>query len=158
MAVKIKLQRKGSKNKPFYRVVVQSATAARDGDVVEILGQYDPRREPTIFNVDQEKTKEWLAKGAEPTEKVRILLGKAGILPPVDLAALKKKKPKAEEKAEAGSEEKAAPAEAPTDKPAEAKDEGAKEDKEPKVEEKKEEAKDKEEDKEKKEVKEPEKG
>jgi small subunit ribosomal protein S16 len=57
--------------------------------------------EPSSFVVDKEKTASWLSKGAEPTEKVRILLGKAGILPAIDLAALKKRKPKAEEKAEA---------------------------------------------------------
>ncbi len=104
MAAKIKLQRKGSKKKPFYRVVVQSCGDPRDGDVVEILGQYDPLKEPSLFEVDQEKTKEWLKKGAQPTDRVRILLGKAGIMPPVDLAALPKRKPRAELKAEAAEE------------------------------------------------------
>jgi len=130
LAAKIKLQRKGAKNKPFYRVVVQDESAARDGRVIEILGQYDPRFEPSLFEVDKEKTKEWLSKGAEPTEKVRILLGKAGILPPVDLAALPKRKPKAEAKAEKPpeaakaeekpkEEEKAKAEEAKEEKPAE---------------------------------------
>lgn len=101
MGAKIKLQRKGAKNKPFYRVVVQDESAARDGRVIEVLGQYNPLIEPSLFEVDQEKTKDWLSKGAKPTEKVRILLGKAGILPPVDLASLPKRKPRAEIKAEA---------------------------------------------------------
>ncbi|MFC1540463.1 30S ribosomal protein S16 [Candidatus Margulisiibacteriota bacterium] len=121
MAAKIKLQRKGAKNRPFYRVVVQDESAARDSKVIEVLGQYDPLKEPSLFEVDKDKTKAWLAKGAEPTEKVRILLGKAGILPPVDLAALTKRKPKAEEKAEAAAAGKPAEAAPPAEgKPAEA--------------------------------------
>ena len=141
MAAKIKLQRKGAKNKPFYRVVVQDESAARDGRVIEILGQYDPRLEPSLFEVDKERTKDWLSKGAEPTEKVRILLGKAGILPPVDLAALPKRKPKAEEKAEKPAE---APPKAEEKPKEEAKAEEKKEEKpkeEAKPEAKKEEAK-----------------
>jgi small subunit ribosomal protein S16 len=101
LAAKIKLQRKGAKNKPFYRVVVQDESAARDGRVIEVLGQYDPLKDPALFNVDKEKTQSWLSKGAEPTEKVRILLGKAGIMPAIDLAAL----PKRKKKGEAGKEE-----------------------------------------------------
>lgn len=112
MAAKIKLQRKGTKNRPFYRVVVQDESAPRDGRIVEVLGQYDPLKEPSLFEVDKEKTAAWLAKGAEPTEKVRILLGKAGFLPPIDLASLPKRKPRAQIKAEA-EEKKPASAEAP---------------------------------------------
>jgi small subunit ribosomal protein S16 len=96
MAAKIKLQKIGAKNQPYFRVVVQDESSSTGGRVVEILGQYHPLREPTVFEVDREKTLEWIKKGAEPTEKVRILLGKAGILPPVDLAALPKKKKKGE--------------------------------------------------------------
>lgn len=109
MAAKIKLQRIGAKNQPYYRVVVQDESASTCGRVVEVLGRYHPLEEPTLFEVDPEKTKEWLKKGAKPTEKMRILLGKAGILPPVDLALLPKKKPKGEveEKAEKPAEEKA---------------------------------------------------
>ncbi|MEE8638222.1 MAG: 30S ribosomal protein S16 [Candidatus Margulisiibacteriota bacterium] len=106
MAAKIKLQRKGAKNQPFYRVVVQDESAARDGRVIEVLGQYNPLVEPSLFKVDKEKTLSWISKGAQPTEKVRILLGKAGILPPVDLASLPKRKPRAGEKAEKPPEEK----------------------------------------------------
>lgn len=111
MAAKIKLQRKGAKNQPFYRVVVQDESAARDGRVIDILGKYNPLVEPSLFEVNKEKTLAWLAKGVEPTEKVRILLGKAGILPQVDLVSLPKKKPRAELKAEKPPEE-AKPAEA----------------------------------------------
>jgi len=129
LAAKIKLQRKGAKNKPFYRVVVQDESAARDGRVIEVLGQYDPLKETALFEVDKEKTQAWLAKGAEPTEKVRILLGKAGIMPPVDLASLHKRKPKAELKAAAEAEGEAKPeekAEAKEEKAAEKPKEEAK--------------------------------
>jgi len=110
MAAKIKLQKIGAKNQPCFRVVVQDESSSTVGRVVEILGQYHPLREPTAFEVDREKTLEWIKKGAKPTEKVRILLGKAGILPPVDLAALpkKKKKSEAEKPAEPASTEVAA--------------------------------------------------
>ncbi|MBU0671402.1 MAG: 30S ribosomal protein S16 [Candidatus Margulisbacteria bacterium] len=101
MGAKIKLQRKGTKSKPFYRVVVQDESSPRGGRVIEVIGQYDPLKDPSVFNVDQERTKYWLSQGAEPTDKVRILLGKAGLLPAVDLAALTKKKSKAQIKAEA---------------------------------------------------------
>ncbi|MFH1347872.1 MAG: 30S ribosomal protein S16 [Candidatus Margulisiibacteriota bacterium] len=111
MAAKIKLQRKGTKGRPFYRVVVQDESSPRDGRVVEVLGQYDPLKEHPIFDVNKEKTAAWLSKGAEPTEKVRILLGKAGLLPPIDLASLPKRRPRAELKAAAEAKEKGAPAE-----------------------------------------------
>ena len=96
MAAKIKLQRIGTKNQPYFRVVVQDESKSPKGEVTEILGKYQVRSEPTLFEVDREKTLEWIKKGAKPTEKVRILLGKAGILPPIDLASLPKRKPKAE--------------------------------------------------------------
>ncbi|MGB9613581.1 MAG: 30S ribosomal protein S16 [Candidatus Margulisiibacteriota bacterium] len=99
MAAKIKLQRVGAKNQPYFRVVVQDESSSPSGSVIEILGIYQPLKEPTVFEVDIEKTKEWINKGAKPTEKVRILLGKVGILPPVNLAALPKKKPKSEKAA-----------------------------------------------------------
>ncbi len=82
-------------------MVVQDRLSARDGRVVEILGQYDPLKEPSLLDIDKEKAKAWLSRGAKPTEKVRILFGKADILPPVDLASLPKRKSKSEEKKEA---------------------------------------------------------
>lgn len=109
MGAKIKLQRQGAKSKPFYRVVIQDESAPRNGRVIEILGQYDPRKEPSLFNVDKEKTSAWLAKGAQPTEKLRILLGQAGLLPAIDLASLPKRKAKGETKVE-GEEKPAAEA------------------------------------------------
>lgn len=71
---------------------------------IDVLGQYNPLAEPSVFDVNKEKALEWIKKGAKPTDRVRILLGKAGVLPPVDLASLHKRKPKAELKAEAKAE------------------------------------------------------
>lgn len=98
MAPKIKLQRVGTKNQPKYRVVIQETREKLGGKVIDILGIYHPRQEPSLFEVSQEKVLDWLKKGAQPTEKVRILLGKAGIMSPVDLSVKTKRKPKKEEK------------------------------------------------------------
>lgn len=100
MAAKIKLQRRGTKNKPFYRVVIQDESAPSNGRVVEILGEYNTMVDPSKFEVDAERTKYWLSQGAQPTDRLRILLGKAGLMPPVDLAALPKRKTKGEAPAE----------------------------------------------------------
>ncbi len=109
----------GTHNRPTYRVVVQDESSSPSGKVVEVLGQYQTLKEPTEFNVDREKTLAWIKKGAVPTGRVRILLGKAGILPPIDLAGLPKRKKKGEAvAAEAAPAEGAAPAEAaPASKP-----------------------------------------
>ena len=96
----------GTKNKPFYRVVVQDESSSTVSRVVAVLGTYQTLKQPTLFEVDKEKTLDWIRKGAKPTEKVRILLGKAGILEPIDLAKLPKRKAKG-----AAAE---APAEVPT--------------------------------------------
>lgn len=104
MAAKIKLQRKGTKKRPIYNIVVQDESLATKGMAIEVLGQYNPLADPSVFDVNKEKALEWIKKGAKPTDRVRILLGKAGVLPPVDLAALHKRKPKAELKAEAKAE------------------------------------------------------
>lgn len=98
MSAKIKLQRVGTKNRPFYRVVVQDEAFSPRGKVVEILGIYHPLENQAGFQVDKDKTSAWIGKGALPTKRVRILLGKAGILPPLDLAALPKRKAKGEQK------------------------------------------------------------
>lgn len=104
MAAKIKLQRKGTKKRPIYNIVVQDESLATKGMAIDVLGQYNPLAEPSVFDVNKEKALEWIKKGAKPTDRVRILLGKAGVLPPVDLASLHKRKPKAELKAEAKAE------------------------------------------------------
>ena len=109
MAAKIRLKRIGAKNRPFYRVVVQDEATARKSNAIEVLGHYNPLKEPAIFEVNKEKTLEWLKKGATPTEKVRVLLGKAGILPAVSFEGRKKKAPKLKKAEEAKP---AAPAQA----------------------------------------------
>ena len=69
----------GRRKRPFYRVVAADSRAPRDGKFLEILGYYDPLKEPYEFKVDPEKVKKWLERGAEPTETVRALLRKIGI-------------------------------------------------------------------------------
>lgn len=100
MSTKLKLQRIGTKNQPKYRLIVQEARTKLGGKVVEILGEYNPRHEPPFINFKKEAVEKWLKTGAIATDKVRFLLGKAGILPPVDTSKLHKRKPKAETKAE----------------------------------------------------------
>ena len=111
MAPKIKLQRVGTSKQPKYRLVVQEARQKLGGSVIEILGIYHPRQTPTLFEVSKEKVLEWIKKGAQPTDKVRMLLGKAGILPPVDTSILNKRKPKKEAAAPAAEVQPAPPAE-----------------------------------------------
>ena len=72
----------GRRNKPFYRLVAADSRAPRDGKFLEILGYYDPLKEPFEFKVDEEKVEKWLERGAEPTETVRALLRKIGIKVP----------------------------------------------------------------------------
>ena len=80
MAVKIRLNRMGAKKNPFYRIVVADSRAPRDGRFIEILGNYDSTKEPAIVNVDEEKVLDWMNKGAQPTDTVKSLFSKAGIL------------------------------------------------------------------------------
>ena len=80
MAVKIRLRRMGAKKAPFYRVVVADARYPRDGRFVEELGYYDPTKEPSVVKIDADKAKEWIGKGAQPTDTVKALLMKEGIL------------------------------------------------------------------------------
>jgi len=77
--LKIRLARVGKKKQPSYRVVVAESHFARDGRFVEIVGIYNPRTEPTTFEVDADKVRGWLNKGAQPTERVQKLLTKSGI-------------------------------------------------------------------------------
>ncbi|MDY0268272.1 30S ribosomal protein S16 [Trichloromonas sp.] len=79
MAVKIRLARGGAKKKPFYQVVVADERCPRDGRFVENLGQYDPKQNPPMVKLDEEKTLAWLKQGAQPTETVRQLLRGQGI-------------------------------------------------------------------------------
>lgn len=77
--LKIRLARVGKKKAPSYRVVVADARAPRDGRYVEIVGYYNPLTDPSTFEVDAEKVQSWLAKGAQPTERVEKLLTSKGI-------------------------------------------------------------------------------
>ena len=79
--LKIRLARTGKKKQPTYRVVVADARKARDGGYVEILGHYNPRTEPTTFVIDGDKVKDWLSKGAQPTDRISKLLAKEGLVP-----------------------------------------------------------------------------
>ena len=78
--VKIRLRRMGKKKAPFYRIVVADSRYPRDGRFIEELGYYDPMKEPVEIKIDGEKAKEWLAKGAQPTETVKSLLKKSGVI------------------------------------------------------------------------------
>lgn len=78
--VKIRLTRMGNKHRPFYRVVVQKSTAARDSRAIEILGTYNPLTQPSTVKLDNDRVMHWLMTGAQPTETVAILLKKEGIL------------------------------------------------------------------------------
>ncbi len=80
MAVKIRLRRTGSKKAPYYRVVVADSRYPRDGRFIEEIGNVNPHTDPATVAIDAEKAKKWLANGAQPTETVRSILKKNGIL------------------------------------------------------------------------------
>ena len=84
MAVKIRLNRMGAKKNPFYRIVVADSRAPRDGRFIEILGNYDPSKQPALVNIDEEKAIDWMKKGAQPTDTVRSLFSKKGIMAKFD--------------------------------------------------------------------------
>lgn len=77
MAVKIRLTRQGGKKKPFYRIVVADSEAPRDGSFLEVIGTYNPMREPAVVDVKGDRVAYWLGQGAVPTDTVRQLLKKA---------------------------------------------------------------------------------
>ena len=74
MAVRIRLTRVGSKKNPIYRVVVTDSRAPRDGRFIEIVGRYNPQTDPSVIELDERKIKDWLAKGAQPSDAVARLL------------------------------------------------------------------------------------
>jgi small subunit ribosomal protein S16 len=86
MAVKIRLNRMGAKKNPFYRIVVADSRAPRDGRFIEIIGNYDSTQEPAVININEEKALEWMGKGAQPTDTVRSLLKKQGVMAKFDEA------------------------------------------------------------------------
>ena len=91
MAVKIRLTRKGKKKQPTYRVVVADSRAPRDGRYIEQIGRYDPRQEPSVVVIDNERAAYWLSQGAQPSDAVRKLLEISGAL---DARPVKIKDPK----------------------------------------------------------------
>ncbi|EFH80756.1 30S ribosomal protein S16 [Ktedonobacter sp. SOSP1-85] len=80
MSVKIRLKRTGMKKAPSYRVVVADSRSPRDGRIIENIGWYNPRVEPSAININEEKALGWLKNGAQPTESVESLLKRSGIL------------------------------------------------------------------------------
>jgi small subunit ribosomal protein S16 len=80
MTVKIRLTRVGKKKQPSYRVVVADSRSPRDGRIIENIGWYNPRVEPSAIRIDADKAVSWLQKGAQPTESVTLLLKKVGVM------------------------------------------------------------------------------
>ena len=80
MAVKLRLQRHGRKQRPFYHIVVADSRAPRDGRFIEKIGTYNPMTKPATINLDRDAAFEWLMKGAQPTDTVRAMLRFKGVL------------------------------------------------------------------------------
>lgn len=80
MAVKIRLRRMGAKKTPFYRIVVADSRYPRDGRFIEEIGTYNPLKEPAEIKVDEEKAQQWIKNGAQPTDTVKAILKKAGVV------------------------------------------------------------------------------
>ena len=78
--VKIRLRRMGAKKTPFYRIVVADSRYPRDGRFIEEIGNYNPLAEPAVVNVNADRAQEWIKNGAQPTDTVRGILKKAGVL------------------------------------------------------------------------------
>ncbi len=81
MSVRIRLTRVGATKQPTYRLVVADARSARDGRAIDTIGHYNPRTEPIELVIDEAKAKDWLAKGAQPSDTVKRLLKQAGVTP-----------------------------------------------------------------------------
>lgn len=79
MAVKMRLTRMGKKKSPYYRVVVIDGRSQRDGRYIDLIGRYDPRQDPSLIEIDEEKALDWLGKGVQPTEAVAKLLEITGV-------------------------------------------------------------------------------
>jgi small subunit ribosomal protein S16 len=79
VAARIRLARVGSKKNPIYRVVVADARSPRDGRFIEIVGQYNPQTDPSTINLDEDRVRDWIGKGAQPSDSVKRLLKAKGI-------------------------------------------------------------------------------
>ncbi|SJZ63364.1 30S ribosomal protein S16 [Selenihalanaerobacter shriftii] len=84
MAVKIRLKRMGANRNPSYRLVVADSRKPRDGRFIEELGHYNPTTEPETIKVDEEKALDWLQKGAQPSDTIKTLFGRKGIMKKFD--------------------------------------------------------------------------
>ena len=80
MAVKMRLRRMGAKKSPFYRIVVADSRYPRDGRFIEEVGYYNPSNEKPEIKIDVEKAKQWIANGAQPTDTVKDILKKSGVI------------------------------------------------------------------------------
>lgn len=80
MAVKLRLKRMGSKKRPFYRIVAADSRSPRDGRIIEKVGYYDPTTDPATINIDSNIALKWLNDGAIPTDTVRDILSKQGVM------------------------------------------------------------------------------
>ncbi len=80
MAVKLRLKRMGAKRKPFYRIVAIDSRSKRDGREIELLGTYNPNTNPAEIKINNETALKWLSTGAQPSDTVRSLLSKAGVM------------------------------------------------------------------------------
>lgn len=80
MAVKIRLRRMGAKKNPFYRIVVADSRYPRDGRFIEEIGTYDPLKTPADVKIDADKAKQWIANGAQPTDTVKDILKRSGVI------------------------------------------------------------------------------
>ena len=94
MAVKLRLKRMGSKKRPFYRVVASDSRSPRDGRFIEEVGYYNPITEPALVKIDEEKALKWLNDGAIPTDTVRDLFSKQGIMKKFHESKMTKKEEK----------------------------------------------------------------
>ncbi len=118
VSVRIRLRRMGTRKKPFYRIVVADQRCARDGRFIALLGNYDPRQDPPAINLDTEKAAQWLKNGAQPSEVVRSILAKHGLMEPARRPQGPVKPVVAEEAVTPAAEVAQAPAEV-TDAPSE---------------------------------------
>jgi len=96
--VKIRLTRLGDKKSPFYRVIVADSRTTRDGKAIDFLGTYDPLKNPAEIKVDVDKAKEWISKGAQPTDTAKAILIKCGVITNAKPAPAKTKAVKKEKK------------------------------------------------------------
>ena len=124
MAVKLRLMRMGKKKQPTYRVVAADSRSPRNGRFIEIIGTYEPRQDPSVIKIDNERAVHWLQHGAQPTERVEKLLKISGawteatgetVDAAVPTAAPKKSKKQIEKDTEAAEAAAAPPAEAPAE-------------------------------------------